>query len=131
MNLAPLKSELTTDPAGLGYAAPLAAGAHGVLADLLNKQDRAGKLRAVDGRALRRAIVAAWATLDADSRALATFMAAAGFDLDAANADDAALIAVLTGAKAATLTDGLVSRAEELGLGVVSHEDVSAALGIK
>ena len=128
MNLASLQAEITTDPAGLGYAPALAAGAHGAVADLLNKRDRAGKLRAVDVRALRRAIVANWGTLDADSRALATFMAAAGFDLDAANADDAALIAVLTGAKAATLTDGLVSRAEELGLGQVPHEDVAAAL---
>jgi len=131
MNLASLQAELTTDPAGLGYASALAAGAHGAVADLLNKRDRPGKLRVVDGRSLRRAIVAGWATLDADSRALATFMAAAGFDLDAANPDDAALIATLTGAKAATLTDGLVSRAEGLGFGTVRHEDVSLALGAK
>lgn len=128
MNLVSLEAELTTDPAGLGYAGRLAKGDHGAVADLLNKRDRPGKFRAVDGRAMRRAIAANWAALDADTRALASFVAAAGFDLDAADTDDAALIAALTGAKAEGLTDGLISRAEEIGLGGVRHEDVSAAL---
>lgn len=37
INYAVLKTELQTDPQGFGYAAPLAAGNHTALADLLNQ----------------------------------------------------------------------------------------------
>jgi len=48
VNLAQLKTELNTDPAALGYAAPRNAGAHGILASILNTVRAGQTIQRVD-----------------------------------------------------------------------------------
>lgn len=153
LDLAVLANELRTDPAGLGYAPLLASGSDGALADLLNRQDRAGR-RPVAVRDLLRwgaksgvlaDIVAASQNLTAAKAIRAVSLAALKLldRLDTLDLDDADIRAMVDGLAAAgvltaaqrtellALGDAPVSRAEQLfGLGVtVSHLDVARALG--
>jgi len=138
MDLTALKTELTTDPAGLGYAAHIVTGSFSPIVDLL-AAPRAGftVFRGVipSYEIINATAPAEWASLTAVEKQRYQTLTGAG-DVDVSNTNVRAAFGAMFGA--GTLTrDALValasrpgSRAEQvLGTGVtVNAEDIATAL---
>jgi hypothetical protein len=138
MDYVALKTELTTDPAGLGYAAHLATGSYSPIVDLL-AASRAGYtvFRGVIPayEVINATVPAEWAALTAGEKQRYQTLTGAG-EVDVSNANVRAAFAAMFAAGTAT-RDALValasrpgSRAEQaLGAGItVSADDVARAL---
>lgn len=142
---AQLAAEIRTDPQALGYAAPLAAGQDGVIADLLNAVNPAYvvSLSIIDkGDFLIGMLPAASALAGQDAATQANWdrmisIACANNTIDVGNAAVQAVLTaavqqnLLSQAQADAVTKRAGSRAEVLfGAGtVVTHTDVARALG--
>jgi len=131
MDLAALKTEITTDPAAIGYAA--ANGDHEAIAKLLNKPQRT-----IDAGSLSSGVLVScidkteFAALTAADKAYLNLFVTAGDVPMTANVRQALRSLFPAGTEtrnrinAATRRAG--SRAEELGLGRVTESDVADAL---
>lgn len=130
MNLQPLKTELTTDPLGRGYAGMTDAQA----ADNLNAADRTIEASAIPAPALLAGMVySEWVALTADQKQYLSMLVAAGsFDGRTGKPPRTALLAMFNGGSQTRsnlqiLLGQTVSRASELGLGAVTPSDIAAA----
>jgi hypothetical protein len=139
INFTTLNTELLTDPAGLGYAAEIAAGSDGNLATLLNapKADVSVFRGVIDGREVVSATTPAeFLSLTSAQQTLYLAITGASGGVDTSNALVRSAFAAMFAA-GATRTALLAiasregSRAEELfGTGTtISHLDVARALG--
>lgn len=129
--LADLKAELTLDPLAVGYATL----SDSQCADKLNAQTRDGTKLGITKEAFLNQVVA-WAEVEALTSAkrdiLAVMLQADNLDLSVGG-KPVTYLGTLFGPATATraaflaLTTPKISRAEELGLGVVSHTQVAEA----
>jgi hypothetical protein len=129
MDLVELKTELTGDPAGLGYAGKL----HEDQAILINKPQRTIDAEAISGGVLVSCLdKTEFAALTAADKAYLNLFVTAGDVPMSANVRQALRALFPAGSEtrnrinAATRRNG--SRAEELGLGRVTESDVADAL---
>lgn len=135
MDLAALRTEITTDPSLRGYAMPYVAGNDAEVARLLNEPR--GTYQHPRGVVPAHAVVAAiapgeFAALSAAERTWLTFLVSVG-SVDLASAVVRGALGALFPANSTTrprllalaTRDG--SRADELGLGTVSDADVARA----
>jgi hypothetical protein len=129
MDLVALKSELTADPAGIGYAGK----SHEDQSILINKPQRTIDAEAIDGGVLVSCLdKTEFAALSAPDKAYLNLFVTAG-DVPVSTNVRQALRALFPAdsetrrrINAATRRNG--SRAEELGLGRVTESDVADAL---
>lgn len=137
INYAALKTELQTDPAGLGYAPHLAAGADQSLADLLNevRQSISISRATIPAYEVWEAIVPAeWAALTANERQRVQTILSMG-EVNVQGANTRSSLAAAFGAGTTSRTNLIAlqsrqgSRAEQLfGDGVaVTNEDIAKA----
>lgn len=131
MDLVALKTEITTDPATIGYAA--ANGDHEAIAKLLNKPQRT-----IDAESLSSGVLVScldkteYTALPATDKAYLNLFVTAGDVPVTANVRQALRALFPAGSEtrnrinAATRRTG--SRAEELGLGRVTESEVADAL---
>lgn len=131
MAIAGLKTELTTDPLGRGYASMSDA----ACADSLNAVNRPGTAISLTGDDLMNKIIV-WTEVEALTAAkrdtLAILLKAGNLDLSAGSkavAYLASLFGVGTSTRAnfLAITAAPISRAAELGFPSVGHPDVAAA----
>lgn len=131
MDLAALKTEITNDPAAIGYAA--AKGDHDAIAKLLNREQRT-----IDAETLSSGLLvscidrAEFAALPAADKQYLNLFVTAG-DVPMSQNVRQALRALFpanseTRTKINQATRRTGSRAEELGLGRVTESDVADAL---
>lgn len=137
MDYAALRSELLTDPVGMGYAPHVASGADNRLADLLNAP-KAGT--AFDVGILPSETVAAClvgtelqALTSAQRDTIRVYLAAGGVDVTPASAPRQYLLSLFpagtgTRSKLAAAVTRMGSRADELGCIGVTDSDVAIAL---
>lgn len=135
LNYAQLKTELQTDPLTLGYAAPLAAGNHGAVADLLNQSSAAVSIprRTVPAWEVFDAIVPAeWAALTAqEKQRIQTILSMGTVSVQGTNTRNA--FAAVFGAgptrtALVALQNRQGSRAEQLFGQSISPSDIAQAL---
>lgn len=131
MDLAALKTELTTDPAAIGYAAVI--GDHEAIAKLLNKPQRTIDAEVISGGVLVSCLdKIEFTALNAVDKAYLNLFVTAGEVPVTANVRQALRALFPAGSEtrnrinAATRRSG--SRAEELGFGRVTESDVADAL---
>lgn len=135
--LAVLRTELQTDPLGLGYATPIAEGAYQTVADLCNNPP-AGQTAHVYLPIASPSVVAAiakaeWLALTPDDRAWLSFVVAQPI-VDATvvqlRTDLGALFPAGSQSRSnlLALSQRLATRAEALGVGTVTLADIDAAL---
>lgn len=129
MDLVALKTELTTDPAGLGYAGK----SHEDQSILINKPQRTIDAEAINGGVLVSCLdKTEFTALSASDKAYLNLFVTAGDVPMSANVRQALRALFPAGSEtrnrinAATRRNG--SRAEELGLGRVTESDVADAL---
>ena len=131
-----LKTEITTDPTGLGYAPYVAAGNDTALVGLLNLPRATIRLPAgvVPSYAVVNAIVATeWQALTAQAKDYLNLVVQPPY-VDLGGGEVRTALATLFGAGTGTrtkliaLVDRDASRAEQLGFGTVTEADVSRAL---
>ncbi len=125
MNLVSLAAEVSTDPAGLGYAALVAAGDHEGLAELVMAAPVVGVVSEIPRAKL---VLAGLAGTAADREKIA-FVLASGVPLDGRDATTKAILAAL-GLDTKEVKEGTTTRAELLGLGLVTASDVADALKV-
>lgn len=138
LDLAALKYELQTDPAGLGYAPHVASGADAILVQLLN-EPRAGV--SVNAGVVGAADVVAaidqaeyMAIIDPGAREYVRLVVTPGLvDLGQGSKARVGLLALFpvgtaTRAALVKLVTREASRAEFLGFGPVSDDDIATAL---
>jgi hypothetical protein len=136
MDLTALKTELTTDPAGLGYAALVASGHTAGLADLLNAPNAAIRVNrgVIEAYRIVNAIVPGdWAALTAaQKQSLQLIISAGQVDVSDVNVRQAFVDAFGAGTATRAALVGLAtrdgSRAEQVLGQPVSHLDVARAL---
>ena len=131
MDLAALKTEITSDPAAIGYAA--ANGDHLAIAGLLNRQQRT-----IDAESLPSGVLvscidrAEFAVLSAADKAYLNLFVTAGDVPMSTNVRQALRALFPVGSETRTKinqsTRRTGSRAEELGFGRVTESDVADAL---
>lgn len=137
IDLAALKTEITTDPETLGYAAPLAAGQTGDVAALLNASNAAIRTDRdlVPAHEIFEAIVQSeWAALDAQEKSrIALVLSMSEVNVKGTNTRAAFTEAFANGTGTRTALVALLTkdgtRAEQLfGSGArVTHTDVARA----
>lgn len=131
MDLAALKTELTSDPAAIGYAA--ANGDHDAITKLLNRPQRT-----IDAESLPSGVLvscidrAEFAALSAADKQYLNLFVTAGDVPMSQNVRQALRVLFPAGSETRTrinrATRRAGSRAEELGLGRVTESDVADAL---
>lgn len=131
MDLVALKTEITSDPASMGYAA--ANGDHDAIAKLLNKPRRTIDAETINGGVLVSCLdKTEYTALAATDKAYLNLFVTAGDVPVTANVRQALRALFPAGSEtrnrinAATRRAG--SRAEELGLGRVTESDIADAL---
>lgn len=133
MNIAALATELTTDPLGRGYAAMSDVQA----AASLNTRNRTGPDRGIipSYELINATVPAEWNSLSATEKQRYQTITGAG-SVDIQNANVRAALAAMFGAGTTTRTNMValqsgvsISRADELGLGVVGDGHVASARG--
>ncbi|KAF0234072.1 MAG: hypothetical protein FD177_984 [Desulfovibrionaceae bacterium] len=140
-----LRTELTTDPLGLGYAAHIASGADSALADMLNEVRESIQIDRLVERSTIKTLffgtgemLALKAATSPEAQSAVMYLS----DPDYVHVD--LTLPVVQGMMAALLLQGVLSqntvdaiqamgkrggsRAEQLGLGAVSHEQIAKAL---
>lgn len=135
---AQLKTEIQTDPQGLGYAAPLAAGNHAAVADLLNQVRTTIKLdrETVPAYEVFDAIVPAeWAALSAQEKQRIQLILSLGQVYTKGANTRAAFLATFTAGSQTRTNLGALqqrdsSRAEQLFGQPVSPSDIAKALEV-
>lgn len=133
MDLTALKTEITTDPAAIGYAAT--NGDHEQISKLLNRPQRTIDAETINGGVLVSCLdKTEFTALSAPDKAYLNLFVTAGDVPVSANVRQALRALFPVGSEtrnrinAATRRAG--SRAEELGLGRVTESDVADALRI-
>ena len=131
MDLVALKTEITSDPAAIGYAA--ANGDHDAIAKLLNKPQRTSDAETINGGVLVSCLdKTEFTALTAADKAYLNLFVTAGDVPVTANARQALRSLFPAGTETRnrinTATRRAGSRAEELGLGRVTESDVADAL---
>jgi hypothetical protein len=126
-----LKTELTADPIGRGYAAMLledGAPSHEKMSKTFAIVDRTVRRDNVTGGEIRAAFSRAeWVALSSDDRSYLTFLTTSG-DLPLTTELKAELSTLVPPTKFFSLTTRLGNRAEEIGVPIPTPSDVADAL---